>query len=91
VMVNEEEKDQYLKRFRSPRLEIVPKRALSKKLSEKCKRCRVCFYCGAVNGVVKRAGASLKIVHEKYSKNPDLMEVGRASLLSPGLPVCTVD
>jgi DNA-directed RNA polymerase III subunit RPC1 len=58
----------------------VPKRALSKKLSEKCKRCRVCVYCGCVNGVVKRAGQSLKVVHEKYSKNPDLMEVG----LSPG-------
>ena len=74
VMLSPEEKTQYLKRFRNPRLEIVPRRALSKKLSEKCKRCRACYYCGAANGVVKRAGASLKIVHEKYSKNPDLME-----------------
>mgnify|MGYP001292403833 CR=1 FL=1 len=74
VMLSPEEKTQYLKRFRNPRLEIVPRRALSKKLSEKCKRCRTCYYCGAANGVVKRAGASLKIVHEKYSKNPDLME-----------------
>ena len=74
VMVSEEEKQQYLRRFRSPRLEIVPRRALSKKLAEKCKRCRSCPHCGAANGVVKRAGASLKIVHEKYSKNPELME-----------------
>ena len=74
VMVSEEEKRQYLRRFRSPRLEIVPRRALSKKLAEKCKRCRSCPHCGAANGVVKRAGASLKIVHEKYSKNPELME-----------------
>ena len=74
VMLMPEDKEQYLKRFRNPRLEIVPKRALSKKLAEKCKRCRVCYHCGAANGVVKRAGQSLKIVHEKYSKNPDLME-----------------
>ena len=74
VMVPEEEKQQYLRRFRSPRLEIVPRRALSKKLAEKCKRCRSCPHCGAANGVVKRAGASLKIVHEKYSKNPEFME-----------------
>ena len=74
VMLSPDDKVQYLKRFRNPRLEIVPKRALSKKLAEKCKRCRTCFYCGAANGVVKRAGQSLKIVHEKYSKNPDLME-----------------
>ena len=74
VMLPEEERQQYLKRFRNPRLEIVPKRALSKKLADKCKRCRVCPSCGAANGAVKRAGASLKIVHEKYSKNPELME-----------------
>ena len=74
VMVSQEEKAQYLRRFRSARLEIVPRRALSKKLAEKCKRCRFCPHCGAANGVVKRAGASLKIVHEKYSKNPELME-----------------
>ena len=30
VMVSEEEKQQYLRRFRSPRLEIVPRRALSR-------------------------------------------------------------
>jgi DNA-directed RNA polymerase beta' subunit len=74
VMVSPEEKAQYLRRFRSARLEIVPRKALSKKLAEKCKRCRSCPHCGASNGVVKRAGASLKIVHEKYSKNPELME-----------------
>ena len=49
VMLSPEEKTQYLKRFRNPRLEIVPRRALSKKLSEKCKRCRACYYCGAAN------------------------------------------
>ena len=74
VMLPEEELTQFLKRFRNPRLEIVPKRALSKKLADKCKRCRTCYHCGGANGVVKRAGASLKIVHEKYSKNPELME-----------------
>ena len=74
VMLPEEERTQFLKRFRNPRLEIVPKRALSKKLADKCKRCRTCYHCGGANGVVKRAGASLKIVHEKYSKNPELME-----------------
>ena len=74
VMLPPEEKEQYLKRFRNPRLEIVPRRALSKKIAERCKRCRLCYSCGAANGVVKRAGASLKIVHEKYSKNADLME-----------------
>jgi DNA-directed RNA polymerase III subunit RPC1 len=74
VMLPEEEHEQYLRRFRNPRLENVPRRALSKKMADRCKRCRTCYYCGAANGVVKRAGQSLKIVHEKYSKNPELME-----------------
>ena len=52
------------------------RRALSKKMSDKCKRCKTCPACGDSNGVVKRAGQSLKIVHEKYSKNPDLMVGG---------------
>jgi DNA-directed RNA polymerase III subunit RPC1 len=51
-------------------LERVPREKLFKKLIDICKRCRTCPYCAAYNGVVKKASGSLKIIHERYSKNP---------------------
>ena len=58
------------RKFRNPRLERVPREKLFKKLIDICKRCRTCPYCGGYNGVVKKATGSLKIIHERYSKNP---------------------
>ena len=74
ILLNEDDQDMFLKRYRNPRLEITQRRLLYKKLTEKCKRCRTCPHCGDYNGVTKRAGQTLKIVHEKYSKNPALLE-----------------
>ena len=74
VLMNDDDAAVYLKRYRSPKLEINQRRALNKKFAEKCKRCRLCPHCGDYNGSVKRAGQTLKIVHEKYSKNPALLE-----------------
>ena len=64
----------FLRRYRNPKIEIDQRQALHKKLSDKCKRCRICPHCGDYNGVTKRAGQTLKIVHEKYSKNQSLLE-----------------
>lgn len=74
VMVGEEDRRWFYKRLRSPKTEVLQRRALFKKLSDKCKRAKTCPFCGAVNGVVKKATSSLKIVHEKYSKNEALMQ-----------------
>jgi len=74
VLMNEDDAAVFLKRYRSPKLEINQRRALNKKFADKCKRCRLCPHCGDYNGAVKRAGQTLKIVHEKYSKNPALLE-----------------
>jgi len=68
------EREKHLKYFRNPRFETLQRRALHKKISDTCKRCKVCPYCSAPQGVVKRAGTTLKIVHEKYAKNPDLLD-----------------
>lgn len=50
------------------------RRALLKKVVDRCKRWRQCPFCGAAQGAVKRAGSLLKIVHDKYVKNATLME-----------------
>ena len=74
ILLSDADRQVFLKRYRNPRMEITQRRALYKKLTEKCKRCRTCPHCGDYNGVTKRAGQTLKIVHEKYSKNPKLLE-----------------
>ena len=37
----------------SPRLERIQRMRLFKVIADRCKRTRVCFSCGAVNGPVK--------------------------------------
>jgi hypothetical protein len=49
------------------------KRSALKKLQERCKRFKLCPFCGAEQGIVKRAGTSMKIVHDKYSKHAELL------------------
>ena len=68
VLLDSPEREQYLARMRNPRTDILAKSAILKKVIEKCKKSRLCPYCGAVNGTVKKiTGApTLKIVHEKY-------------------------
>eukprot|EP00898_Chlorokybus_atmophyticus_P005611 jgi/Chlat1/6050/Chrsp4S06335 len=75
LLVPEEERQQFLKRVRNPRLETLQRRALFKKLADRCKRTRQCHYCADGQGVVKKAGSTLKIVHDKYAK--DRIHMGR--------------
>ena len=39
--------------------------AICKKINTQCRKTRTCSRCGAVNGVVKKAGV-MKIIHDKY-------------------------
>jgi len=74
-----------------PGTQVNSRRALFKKLMERCKRFKLCPFCAAAQGahawpasaqhlshasepgIVKRAGSSMKIVHDKYSKHADLL------------------
>ncbi|QQP55000.1 DNA-directed RNA polymerase subunit, partial [Caligus rogercresseyi] len=53
------------KRIRSKDLGYLAKKKLKKKILEECKKINTCSHCGALNGVVKKAGL-LKISHEKF-------------------------
>ncbi|CAK0785283.1 hypothetical protein CVIRNUC_008489 [Coccomyxa viridis] len=68
ILLPEEEFRTYLKRMRSPRLERIQRMRLFKVIADRCKRTRVCFSCGAVNGPVKKVTGALKAVHDKYAK-----------------------
>jgi len=38
---------------------------ICKKINEQCRKTKHCFYCGAINGTVKKVGP-LKIIHDKF-------------------------
>jgi DNA-directed RNA polymerase III subunit RPC1 len=90
-------RSKYLTRMRNPKNDVLQKQSWLKALIATCKKTRICSYCGAFNGTVKRiSGApTLKIVHEKYkgagtssrsaagggSSNAALMQEGYEALL----------
>eukprot|EP00850_Spirogloea_muscicola_P020239 SM000210S06753 [mRNA] locus=s210:232591:242196:- [translate_table: standard] len=74
LLLPEVERRQFLRRSRNPRIEVLQRRVLLKKVIDRCKRSRFCHHCGDANGVVKKAGSTLKIIHDKYQKNYELKE-----------------
>ncbi|GLJ45066.1 hypothetical protein SUGI_0948710 [Cryptomeria japonica] len=72
VLCPEDERIVFLRRMRNPRAEVLQKRALLKKITDRCKRVHTCTYCGDYNGTVKKLTSTLRITHEKYSKAPDV-------------------
>nr|XP_019049688.1 DNA-directed RNA polymerase III subunit RPC1 [Kwoniella bestiolae CBS 10118]OCF28618.1 DNA-directed RNA polymerase III subunit RPC1 [Kwoniella bestiolae CBS 10118] len=68
VLLPQNERSTYLKRFRRPGLESLQRQSASKAVLASCKKRNICNYCGAANGVVKKSGP-LKISHEPYRAN----------------------
>ena len=58
----------YTKRMRDPMVGALFKVKLRKKITEQCRKEKVCPHCSATNGRVKhlKSANSLKFVHEKY-------------------------
>lgn len=59
--------NQFHMSIRNPKLSLLVRKVLHKKIQEKAKKSSFCPYCGETNGTVKKCGA-LKITYEKYRK-----------------------
>jgi DNA-directed RNA polymerase III subunit RPC1 len=67
ILLPETERRSFLKEMRRSRKDNLRRLQIAKRVVERCKKSRDCVVCGAVNGVVKKAGTTaLKIVHEKF-------------------------
>ncbi|KAL4189457.1 hypothetical protein AMTRI_Chr08g165460 [Amborella trichopoda] len=71
ILLFEEERKQFLKKIRNPRAELHQKNDFVKKVIDKCKRVRICPRCGDYNGVVKKAGPTFRISHDRSKANYD--------------------
>lgn len=73
VLLEEEDKHLFRIRLSNPNLSYMTKKAIRKKIVDKCKKLTKCPYCKEVNGFVKKMTSAkggggnsvLKIVHEK--------------------------
>ncbi|XP_050340945.1 DNA-directed RNA polymerase III subunit RPC1-like [Bactrocera neohumeralis] len=70
VLLTAEEKESYSRKLRrgpTGALAIEPQQhmAIIKQIQEDAYKTRICMYCGAVNGVVRRV-RPMRLVHEKY-------------------------
>ncbi|GAD97439.1 DNA-directed RNA polymerase III subunit RPO31 [Paecilomyces variotii No. 5] len=67
ILLPEAERRSYLRELRRPGLDNLRRMQIAKRINERCRKTRVCESCGAINGVVKKAGTSaLKITHDKF-------------------------
>ncbi|KAL1971699.1 hypothetical protein VTN31DRAFT_2320 [Thermomyces dupontii] len=67
ILLPQAERRAFLKEMRRPTLDNLRRMQIAKKVLDRCKKTRTCEVCGAINGVVKKAGsAPLKIVHDKF-------------------------
>ncbi|XP_024535104.1 DNA-directed RNA polymerase III subunit 1 [Selaginella moellendorffii] len=74
ILLPEEERQKWQRRMQNPRSEILRKKEYLKKINDLCKKVRACPRCGDINGVVKKLGSTLKIIHDKYAKNYEAFE-----------------
>ena len=67
ILLPESERRLFLREMRRPGLDNLRRLHIAKRVSERCRKSRVCEKCGSVNGVVRKAGTSaLKISHDKF-------------------------
>eukprot|EP01114_Cavostelium_apophysatum_P019234 TRINITY_DN6142_c0_g1_i1.p1 TRINITY_DN6142_c0_g1~~TRINITY_DN6142_c0_g1_i1.p1 ORF type:complete len:1415 (-),score=417.97 TRINITY_DN6142_c0_g1_i1:165-4409(-) len=66
ILLPEADRQTFLRRMRSPRLDSHARGNLLKKIIEKAKKNPNCPHCGYMNGLVKRIPNSMKLIQERY-------------------------
>uniref|UniRef100_A0A2R5LGD7 DNA-directed RNA polymerase subunit n=1 Tax=Ornithodoros turicata TaxID=34597 RepID=A0A2R5LGD7_9ACAR len=62
------ERGHFLEALHRQTLSYLQKKALHKKITERCRKQSICSFCGAPNGQVKKCGL-LKILHEPFKSS----------------------
>jgi DNA-directed RNA polymerase III subunit RPC1 len=67
ILLPQSERRAFLREMRRPGLDNLRRSQIAKRINDRCRKTRTCEECGAINGVVKKAGSSaLKITHDKF-------------------------
>ncbi|KAJ4133903.1 DNA-directed RNA polymerase III subunit C1 (rpo31) [Fusarium equiseti] len=65
VLLEEPERQQFLKELRRPFLDNLRRTQICKRINEQCRKIKTCPYCGSLNGQIRKIGV-LKLAHDKF-------------------------
>ena len=65
ILMDNNEREACLRMQNAAGTDFLQKKTYFKRLADKCKKVSACPHCGELNGLVKKAGSALKIVHER--------------------------
>ena len=74
VLLNDDDRRAFARRFRNGTLERTRREAVFRRVLDRCKRVRICPHCGEINGPVKKAPSSLKLIHDQFNKNESALK-----------------
>ena len=67
ILLSEVDRRKFLGAIRKYQGDSLKQAGIVRKVADQCKKTKVCFECGAINGLVRKAGStSLKISHDKF-------------------------
>jgi DNA-directed RNA polymerase III subunit RPC1 len=65
VLLSDTERRSFLKELRRPGIDNLKRTQICKRINEQCRKAKICPYCDAVNGQIRKIGV-LKLAHDKY-------------------------
>jgi DNA-directed RNA polymerase III subunit RPC1 len=67
ILLAEDERRRFLRSMRRPGMDTLQRTGFSKKVMEECRKKKICSYCSAINGTVRKVpGHPLKVIHNRY-------------------------
>ncbi|ETN45413.1 uncharacterized protein HMPREF1541_09244 [Cyphellophora europaea CBS 101466] len=67
ILLSETDRRRFLGSIRRAQGDDLKISNIVRRIADQCKKAKICFECGAINGLVRKAGsASLKITHDKF-------------------------
>uniref|UniRef100_A0A6M2EG35 DNA-directed RNA polymerase subunit n=1 Tax=Populus davidiana TaxID=266767 RepID=A0A6M2EG35_9ROSI len=85
VLIDEKLRKSYLKKMRNPRTEPLKKNELMKEIVKKCStmassKAVKCLRCGYMNGMVKKAGSVVGIIHDRSKLSDGYLEECKSAI-----------
>ncbi|KAJ9497423.1 DNA-directed RNA polymerase III subunit C1 (rpo31) [Exophiala xenobiotica] len=67
ILLSETDRRKFISALRRNQHDTLRQAIIVRKIADQCRKTKTCFECGAINGLVRKAGtSSLKISHDKF-------------------------
>ncbi|KAH7171328.1 DNA-directed RNA polymerase III [Dactylonectria macrodidyma] len=66
VLLEDRDRRSFLSELRRPYLDNLRRTQICKRINEQCRKAKICPYCDAINGQIRKVGV-LKLAHDRFS------------------------